>query len=399
MMSLDEALEAIAHAAEASEPLGAERAPLWSAHGRVLAEDVFSAVDLPSADYSAMDGYAVCASDFREGETTRLKVMGECRTGHPRRQLESGTCLRIFTGAHIPAGADSVVMQENTTRDGDQITFSVGPQVGDHVRRRGEDVARGALLLGKGTRLIAHQLGLLASAERTEVLVMRRPRVAILCTGDELRPFGSSYYGGQLAESNSIALSAMCADAGAEATVCPLVRDELLELEAGLKAAIARADLVMTVGGVSVGDHDLVRPAIEALGGEILFHKVAIKPGKPVLFARLDSTLILGLPGNPASAQVVFSLLGFPLLRRLVAEDRPSSVPRRAALTHDFSQKPGRRSFYRARLVGQEVTVLSNQASGATTSMAWANALVEMGEDVEAFSVGQIVPVWALSDL
>ncbi len=399
MFTLDQAHELISEEAQRVAPsLGARRSSLHDALGRVLAEDVVSVVDLPSADYSAMDGYALRLADLGGGADSKLPLAGECQTGHPDQALATGTCLRIFTGAHIPAGADTVVMQENTRREGEQVVFLKPARLGDHIRRRGEDVARGAELLPHGTRLHAHQLGLLASAERTEVLVTRRPRVSILCTGDELRPFGSSFVGGQLAESNSIVLSALCRQAGAEVELCPLVRDELEPMKEQLRGAIASSDLVLTVGGVSVGDFDLVRPAIEALGGEIVFHKVAIKPGKPVLFARHGSTLLMGLPGNPASAQVVFSLLGFPLLRALGGDRNPRPLPRCAKITHDFVHKPGRRSFYRACLEGEDVTLLSNQASGATTSMAWANALIELSEEQASVVRGQSLPVWAFND-
>jgi len=399
MIGLDEALGLIAEQLGRTPPLGAERVSLWTARARVLAEDVHSPVDLPSADYSAMDGYALCASDLDASAGMTLPLLGHAQTGHPTLPLSPGVCVRIFTGAHIPPGADSVVMQENTTRDGDRVTFLKAPRPGENIRRKGEDVTRGAQILARGTRLFPHQLGLLASAERTEVVVTRRPRVTIVCTGDELRPFGSTFFGGQLAESNSIALCGLCQDAGAEVLVSPLVKDDLSSISQAIEQAWADADLVLTVGGVSVGDHDLVRPAVERVGGEIIFHKVAIKPGKPVLFARRGKQLLLGLPGNPASAMVVFSLLGVPLVRGLAADGRPQPRARTARLTHDYEHKPGRRSFYRALVVGDEVTVLSNQASGATTSMAWANALLEMSEHTVSYASGERVPVWAFVDL
>jgi molybdopterin molybdotransferase len=398
MITLDEALAIVGARAAATVPLAAERVSLWSARGRVLAEDVHSAVDLPSADYSAMDGYALRVADFEGADQVTLRVLGECQTGHLSPALEGRGCLRIYTGAHLPMGADSVLMQEETMKSGDSVTLLRAPRVGENVRRRGEDVERGALLLSQGTRLLPHQLGLLASAERTEVSVVRRPRVSILCTGDELRPFGNPFYGGQLAESNSIALSGLAAEAGADVTVCPLVVDQLEAIKVRLQEATQTSDVVVTVGGVSVGDHDLVRPAIEAMGGRIIFHKVAIKPGKPVLLAEFKNSIILGLPGNPASAQVVFTLLGFPLLRGLARDKKAFCRSRSACMSHDFSHKPGRRSFYRALLEGDQVTVLSNQASGASTSMAWANALIDVDPAVSSFARDQRVPVWAFCD-
>lgn len=398
MISLDEALAHLTQAAANARPMERERLSLYDAVNRVLAEDVISAVDLPVSDYSAMDGYAVRLADL-ETDNVVLAVLGECQTGHSSVELSSAGCLRIFTGAHMPEGADAVVMQENTTRLGGQVTIHKRPQRGENIRRRGEDVRRGALILERGTRLFPHQLGLLASAERTEVVVARKPRIGIVCTGDELRPFGSQFYGGQLAESNSIALSTSCLAIGAEPFRSPLVCDELVAMKSAIAEACSAADVVVTVGGVSVGDHDLVRPAIEGLGGEVIFHKVAIKPGKPVLLAKCSGRLILGLPGNPASAQVVFSLLGIPLIRALSGENRSTHERRSAEITHEFSHRAGRRSFYRARLEGDRVTVLSNQASGATTSMAWANCLLELGEEIESYGKGARVPVLAFADL
>lgn len=398
MISLDEARRLVSQAVTEAKAMERERVSLYDAVNRILAEAVISAVDLPVSDYSAMDGYALRLADLQT-EDAVLPMLGECKTGHSSVELPAQGCLRIFTGAHIPEGADAVVMQENTTRTGNQILFLKRPQLGENIRRRGEDVRSGSLILERGTRLLPHQLGLLASAERTEVVVARRPRVGIVCTGDELRPFGSQFYGGQLAESNSIALATSCIAIGAEPFRSPLVSDDLESIKTTIAEACSAADVVITVGGVSVGDHDLVRPAIEALGGEVIFHKVAIKPGKPVLLAKCAGRLIFGLPGNPASAQVVFSLLGIPLIRALGGETPSVSLTRHAEITHDFSHRSGRRSFYRARLDGDRVTVLSNQASGASTSMAWANCLLEMGEEIAQYEQGARVPVLAFNDL
>lgn len=397
MLDFDEALALVTSEAEAARLRGRERVSLSAAAGRVLAEQVTSPIELPSHDYSAMDGYAVRAADVTEGG--ELPVVGECQTGHESVKVEPSTCVRIFTGAHIPPGADAVIMQENVERTGDVALFKSGTKQGANIRRAGEDLHRGQTVLEPGTRLSGFHLGLLASVERTEVLVAPRPRVAIVCTGDELRPAGGLFESGHLAESNSVALAALVRQAGGEPLVTPLTRDQTGATEEALVAALASADVVLTVGGVSVGDHDVVVPALLALGAEVVFHKARIKPGKPILFAKQSGKLILGLPGNPSSAQVNFALFGFPLLRLLQGDALPLSAARVARLSHDFSQKPGRRGFYRGRLEGHEVQIISNQASGATTSMAWANALVVLPETTEQVSAGEEVTVMAYAEL
>ncbi len=346
-----------------------------------------------------MDGYAVSTSDFADGGVMTLPLRGECQTGHAPVPVERGSCVRIFTGAHIPPGADAVVMQENTTAADERITFSKAPRPGENIRRAGEDLSRGDEVLPPGVRLGGPQLGLLATVERSEVLVAPRPRVIILCTGDELRPAGNTLSRGNLAESNSVALTALAEQAGARVTVGPIVPDDREAMEEALRSAAKSADVVVTVGGVSVGDHDLVAPALEGIGAEIVFHKVKIKPGKPVLFAQLGERFVLGLPGNPSSAQVTFALFGFPLLRALQGDRRALPEPRSARLSGSFRQKPGRRGFYRGRLSGDDVEILGNQASGASTSIAWGNCLVVVGEDTELLDVGSRVSVFALDSL
>lgn len=392
------------HAVGSRQSFPVERVGLVQAAGRVLAEQVVSPVPVPGNDYSAMDGFAVNTSDFaREGEVT-LPQKGICQTGHPVARLERGSCVRIFTGAHIPPGADAVVMQENTEREGDSIKFLSTPSIksprpGDHIRRAGEDLQVGDEVLPRGMRLFGYQLGLLASVERSEVLVAARPQVTILCTGDELRAPGNSFSSGNLAESNSVALAALIEQAGGRATVGPIVRDEKAAMVHALRAAHLAADVIVTVGGVSVGDHDVVVPALKEVGAEIVFHKVKIKPGKPILFARWGEKFVLGLPGNPSSAQVTFALFGFPLLRALQGDAQSLPELRNARLIEAFGQRPGRIGFYRGRLRGGEVEVLKNQSSGASTSIAWGNALVVIESDCERLEAGEQVCVMSLDSL
>lgn len=376
-----------------------EQVSVGQASGRFLAEQVVSPVALPPFDYSAMDGYAVRTSDFRTEGEIALPVVGECRTGHAIVPVPSGSCVRIFTGALIPEGADAVVMQENVTRVGDRASFHRAPRPGDHIRRAGEDVDEGAVVLEAGTRLHPMHLGLLASVERSEVRVSARPHCTILCTGDELRAPGQPGPVGSLAESNSPALIAFIQAVGGTAVRAPIVPDRLEAMKEALVSARDESNVIITVGGVSVGDHDLVAPALQQLGAEIFFHKVRIKPGKPILFARLGGALVLGLPGNPSSAQVTFALFGAPLLRAL--QGCRSAIPneRSATLSHDFSQKPGRRGFYRARVEGDSVSLLANQSSGASTAMAWGNALAIVTEDQTELPAGTRVPTLGYGDL
>lgn len=399
MWDFDDAQRKILEVGSSLKMPGTERVGVLAAARRVLAEEVVSPIDLPAHDYSAMDGYAVNTSDFSsEGEVT-LPVSGECRTGHPSVAVTPGHCVRIFTGAGIPRGADAVVIQENVRAVGTAATFLQPPSAGDHIRRAGEDLQRGSVVLSPGTRLSPMHLSLLASVERTEVLVRARPRVTILCTGDELRAPGAIESPGSLAESNSVGIAAAIEAVGGVALRGPLVSDELEPMKQALLAATRSSDVIVTVGGVSVGDHDLVAPALGALGALVYFHKVRIKPGKPILFARLGETLILGLPGNPSSAQVTFALFGVPLLRSL-SGDAASRLPERTAqLAQDFEQKPGRRGFYRARITGDRVELYSNQASGATTSMAWSNALAVIFEDQEKVAAGSRVPVLTYDEI
>ena len=385
-----------------------EHVELDEAQGRVLAEDLRASVDMPAFDYSAMDGYAVRAADT-ELTASPLVVRGESRTGAVPGAHTSGTAVRIFTGAGLPAGADAVVMQENAQRDGEKVTFSRPVRAGENVRRRGEDLAAGALALSSGTRLHAPHLSLCAALDRARVLVSVRPSVAIIATGDELRRPGSEARAGTIAESNTVALRAMARHAGANAHVLPYVRDERSAIEAAFAAALAQSDVVVTVGGVSVGDHDLVRPALVAVGVTLDFWRVAIKPGKPLAVGRLARSgkrdaIVVGVPGNPSSAMVTFALFGMPLLRAMQGDAQPLPVYLRARVTHAHAHAPGRLEFVRATLSrssdGSTVaTALPNQASGAATTIAHANALMLVPADSTGLAQGDEVDVLPMAEL
>ncbi|GAC1593041.1 MAG: molybdopterin molybdotransferase MoeA [Polyangiales bacterium] len=375
--------------------LGPERVVLDCAVGRVLADDVIANVDLPPFDHSAMDGYAL-----RHGAASRLRVVGESRAGGPAPDaLAANTAMRIFTGAPLPLGADAVVMQEATSRDGDMLTLTSPSDIaiGDHIRRAGEDLARGSLALKGGLRLRATHLPLLASMEITRATVVRRPVVAILATGDELRDAGAPIRPGSIVETNGPTLSALCHAHGAIARLLPVAFDRVDALRSALVDALEGADVVLTIGGVSVGDHDLVRPVLQEIGVVLDFYKVALKPGKPLVVGRRGRTHVLGLPGNPVSAIVTFLLFAGPLLRKLAGETTvlPNLTP--ARLGRDLRHTPGRTELVRATITresaGLVATPVLSQASGSVVSIASADALVMVPKDSRGIAEGSNVDV------
>jgi molybdopterin molybdotransferase len=410
--------EALARIVALGAPsLPSELAPLEDLDGRVLAEDIVARFDLPGFDYSAMDGYALAVRELGDSDSDkdkgkppiRMPVRGESRTGVVPDALVPGSMMRIFTGAQVPTGADTVVMQEHVTRDGDIAVLTGQPRLGQHIRRRGEDIAVGALAMMKGTRLRPAHLSFAAALDLAELPVAKRPDVAILATGDELRRAGTDAVPGTIAESNTVVLRTMARRAGATARALPFVRDERSATERAFAAALEESDVVVTVGGVSVGDHDLVRPALEAVGVTLAFWRVAMKPGKPLAVGRFPrpgrrDAIVIGLPGNPASAMVTFALLGTPLLRALQGDARPFPTTRRARMTRPHAHDPGRLELARATLSQADdgqltVTTLGNQASGAVTSMAAADALVLIPAEANGIPAGADVDVLLANDL
>jgi molybdopterin molybdotransferase len=384
---------------EQVKPLATEFVPVADADGRVLGSDVVSNVDLPPFDYSAMDGYALSTADLTGSAPWELPVSSEQRAGAPLNKLTPGTAARIFTGAALLDGADAVVMQEDTVPGAGRVRLQHAPLPGAHIRRRGEDLARGAVALTHGTRLNPFKLGLLAALDVTEVSVFKRPRVALLCTGDELRDAGTQPRPGSIPDSNGPSLAALARRAGAEVQRLPRIPDDLAETRVALRGALAEFDVLLTVGGVSVGDHDVIKQALAAEGVTLDFWKVKIKPGKPLAFGRLGASLVLGLPGNPVSAQLTLCLFGLPLLRALQGDRRPVPQTFSVRLGSAIAQRPGRLGFYRARLDGDVAHVHANQASGAPTSMAEADALVMVPADCEGLAEGATARALRLDDL
>ncbi len=388
--------------------LGSEVVALEDADGRVLSEDLIATVDLPAFDYSSMDGYAIRSGDALGAPPFRLPVRGESRTGVVPGALEPASAMRIFTGAAIPASADTVIMQENVARDGDIAVLAASPRPGQHIRRRGEDLGAGSIALAKGTRLRPAHLSLAGAIDRAEVSVAKRPVVTMLATGDELRRPGTDALPGTIPESNTFALRAMARRAGASTRAHAYVRDERGATERAFAAALEESDVVVTIGGVSVGDHDLVRPALEAVGVTLEFWRVAIKPGKPLAIGRFARSgkrdaIVIGLPGNPASAMITFAVFGVPLLRALQGDALPFPAFARARMTRAHAHDPGRLELARGVVsqadAGFLVTTLGNQASGAATTMAQANALVCIPEAAAGVGAGDEVDILLLSDL
>lgn len=399
MLTLDEAR---ARLLATATRVGRQRVALADALGRVLAEPVEARAPMPPFDASAMDGYALASGALSGEGPFTLPVKGESRTGAPAPRLEPRTACRIFTGAELPAGADAVIMQEHVVRDGDAIRFDARPKPWGNVRRAGEDLAAGAIAMQPGSRLEPGHLALAASLERAELVVSRRPLVTVLCTGDELRAAGEPPRPASIPESNGVAIAAMARRAGAEARIGPIVRDDADGTRAAIEEALVATDLLVTVGGVSVGDHDVVKPALEAAGVAIDFWRVAMKPGKPLAVGRRERAHVLGLPGNPASAMVTFALFGVPLLRAMQGDAHPVAAPLRAKLGRRIERRPGRTEFLRSTLEVEQgelvVRPLGNQASGAVTSMAWGDALAVVPLEAEVLEAGAVVDVLRLRD-
>ena len=376
MLAFDEAR---ARLLSSAARLPTERVMVADAWGRVLAADLAAETPLPPFDYSAMDGYAVATADLEGEPPWTLPVFGESPAGGLPAPLPTRTATRIFTGGRLPHRADAVVMQESVTRRGDTVGLQTRPDTGQHIRRAGEDLAPGARAIAAGTRLSAGALALAAMLDRPELVVARRPRVTILCTGDELRASGEGARPGSIPESNSAPLAALASQGGAAVHVAPIVPDDPAAIERAVGAALERSDLLITVGGVSVGDRDHVRPALERAGVTLDFWKVAIKPGKPLVVGSRGTSHVLGLPGNPASALVTMAIFGVPLLRVLQGDARPLPTVFAVRLDRGRKRSPDRMEFVRATLHVADGALIArahdNQASGSATSLATSDGL------------------------
>jgi molybdopterin molybdotransferase len=378
--------DAQARITAAITPLAGEVVSLREAAGRVLAESIVAPLSLPSFDNSAMDGYAVRAADVvgaSADSPITLKQVGAVAAGAMfAGAVEKGTCVRLFTGSPLPAGADAVVMQEDTRATGDSIAVLDPVKPWENVRLAGEDVKCGERVAQAGERLSATRLALCGALGLERVRVGARPVIAVLGTGNELIEAGTPLAPGQIYESNRLAVAALVADCGGRAKIYPLVRDSLEATRDALEKAFAECDAVITSGGVSVGEHDLVKAAFESLGGTVDFWQVAMKPGKPFVFGRLGGKFLFGLPGNPVSAFVTFLLLVRPAILRMQGASDLSLPSYPAVLSEPLHNRGGRRHFLRVRVdESGHVWSTSPQASHALGALARANGLVEVAPD------------------
>ncbi|MBP0629010.1 gephyrin-like molybdotransferase Glp [Cupriavidus sp. AcVe19-1a] len=379
MLTMAQALDALLSAAR---PLAqAEQVDTLDANGRVLAAPVTSTLRVPPADNTSMDGYAMRAADIPAGGT-RLRVSQRIPAGHVGSELQPGTAARIFTGGLIPPGADAVVMQEQCTAEGEDVIVNHVPQSGEWIRRAGEDIEAGSVILPAGTRLTPQALGLAASVGQAKLDVVRRVRVAVFFTGDELAMPGEPLKPGAIYNSNRFTLRGLLENLGCEVSDFGIVPDTLAATRETLRRAAQGHDLIITSGGVSVGEEDHIKPAVEA-EGRLDMWQIAIKPGKPLAFGQVtgagaNPAFFLGLPGNPVSSFVTFLLFVRPFILRLqgVADVAPRRLPLRA----DFELKKGdrRNEFLRARINREGgLDLFSNQSSGVLTSTVWGDGLID----------------------
>ncbi|MCC6642321.1 MAG: molybdopterin molybdotransferase MoeA, partial [Deltaproteobacteria bacterium] len=401
------AADALRTVLAAAQPMPPERVPIEAASGRVLAEEVLSSVTLPPADCSAMDGYAVRAADL-EGASAALpralEVRFEVAAGAaPPGAIGPGEAARIFTGAPLPPGADAVVRQEETSREGDRVLVRVAAAAGEDVRPAGEDLRAGDCVFAAGTRIGAPQIGVLASLGRSQVAVHQRPRVAILSGGDELIEIDGERAGGRIVSSNSYALAAQCREAGAEPVYLGIARDTPEDLESVLLRGL-RCDVLVSSAGVSVGDRDYVRPVLEKLGCTLEFWGVEIRPGHPLVFGRFGETgpLVFGLPGNPVSAMVTFEQFVRPVLLRQIGSSHLFRPTLQATLAAPLRKKAGRLHFERVVLERRDGAVLARstgtQSSGALRSMTLAQGLLIFPAEATELRAGQTATVQVLDE-
>lgn len=397
--------DALARLLAAAVPVdGAELLCLEQALGRVLAQGQTSSIDVPPHDNSAMDGYALCCATVPSAGVA-LPVSQRIPAGSIGHALARGTVARIFTGAPVPAGADAVVMQERCEHRDGQIVINHVPRPGENIRRRGEDIAAGAEILPVGTRLTPQALGLLASVGIDRVAVVRPLKVALFSTGNELVMPGQALPPGAIYNSNHALLHGLLTRSGCEVIDQGIVADTLADTRAVLRQAASVSDLILTSGGVSVGEEDHVKPALEAEGGLDLW-SIAIKPGKPLAFGHVrrgngGQTAFIGTPGNPVAALVTFLLLVRPFIRRCQGMTAVLPTPLRLPADFDWHKADPRRNFLRVRCSEQGRLMLHpNQGSGVLTSALWADGLVDLlpGQTVTAGDEVAYLPFSSLMD-
>lgn len=402
MISVDEALERILGSVS---PLGLERVSVLDALGRVVGEDVYSGRDIPPCANSAMDGYALRASDTKGAgpeSPVRLLVVDEIPAGSlPKAAIGPGQAARIMTGAPLPEGADAVVRVEDTRREDPTVAILAEARPGQDIRQAGEDVSRGEKVVGRGEVVRPATVGMLASLGRSFVLVHQRPQVAIVATGDELVEIDETPPPGKIVSSNTYSLAAQVKDCGGLPIIVGIARDNRRDLVEKFQAA-RRADLVISSGGVSVGDYDLVKDIMQEVGNSMQFWRVAMRPGRPLAFGMLDDVPLVGLPGNPVSAMVSFEQFVRPALLKMQGHGRLFRRTVEATLAERVKKKAGLRYFLRGTASrgpeGYSVATTGEQGSGILKSMVRANCLIVLGEEATLLGPGEKVSVQLLDE-
>jgi molybdopterin molybdotransferase len=398
LMTLEEAGARVAKLVQPVE--GIETVSLAQADGRVLAQDVVAPLDLPPFANSAVDGYAVRFADLATGGETRLPVAGRVAAGADAGGVTTrGVAVRVFTGAPMPPDADTVFMQEDVALEGGLAILPAGLALGANARPAGEDIARGALASKAGQRLRPQDLALLSALGLTEVPVRRRPRVAVFSTGDELTEPGMPLAPAAIYDANRALLRAMVARAGAEVTDLGILRDERDSLARCLAEAAGSCDLVLTSGGVSTGEEDHVKAAVEQ-AGELAFWRIGIKPGRPVALGCVGATPFIGLPGNPVAVFVTFAFVARAMIARLAGTEQARPVALPVRLGFPYRKKEGRREYVRVSLEPAPDGVMiarkhPQDGAGVLTSLTHTDGLVELAEDLTVIAEGTVVPFLA----
>lgn len=401
MIAVEEALQVIL---DTIKVLGLERLPLISSLGRVLGEDIHAPYPIPSWDNSAMDGYAVRHGDIEQaspGSPVRLEVIADLPAGYATaRELQSGEAIRIMTGAPLPRGSDTVVMVEDTHKEGNRVAVFKPPARGENIRRAGEDVQKDSLVLTRGSVIHPADVGMLASLKRSVVSVYQQPTVAVISTGDELIDVDGELTEGKIVSSNTYSLASLVRDAGAHPLILGIAKDRPGELRAIFTAALT-ADMIISSGGVSVGDYDLVKDTLRELGAEMKFWKVAMRPGQPLAFGVIGGKPTFGLPGNPVSCMISFEQFVRPSILKASGYQRLFRPLVEAVLKEPITTLAGRKYFMRCILSREggryAVTTTGEQGSGILMSMVRANGLIVVPEDQTTVAQGETVRVYILN--
>lgn len=400
MISIEDALEIVLKQVSV---LSSEKVKLLSSLGRVLSENIYSDFDIPGFNRAAMDGYAVVAKDTVHACSDRpvtLKVIDEVPAGFKvKSAISSGKAIRIMTGAVLPEGADAVVMVECTEARGDKVMVFRSVKKGENVSFSGEDVKKGELVLSRGTLIRPQEIGMLAALGKTEVYVTRKPKVAIISTGDELIEPGKTLEKGKIYDSNSFSLFSQVLKCGADPERIGIVPDDKDELLHKVKMGLS-SNILLLSGGVSEGKYDLVKEVLMEVGVKPLFWKVAVKPGKPTFFGIRERTLVFGLPGYPVSSMMNFENLVKPAIFKMLGREGYKRIKIRAVLKGEIKNSSGRKNFIRVRLIEENGRYLAipapSQKSGVLKSMVWANAVVVLSTDVRKVENGEEVLVEVL---